>query len=66
MYYNYHFCIKYLSMREYRELNDEVKIKISRSMTGGKKSESTKQKISDSMKRYWANVPSKGGNHEEG
>lgn len=48
-------------MRRYRELDDEVKIKISRSMTGIKKSETTKKKISDSMKKYWESVPSRQG-----
>lgn len=48
-------------MRTCRELNDDVKEKISRSMTGKAKSENHKQKISDSMKKYWEGIPSKNG-----
>lgn len=54
-------------MRTCRELNDDVREKISRSMTGMKKSETHRKRISDGMKRYWETIPSKGGgSHEEG
>jgi hypothetical protein len=47
------------SKRIYRELNDETKQKISAAMRGKQKSSSHKQNISNSMKRYWADVPHK-------
>lgn len=54
-------------MRNYRELQQETKDKISRSMTGIKKSENHRKRISDSMKKYWETIPSKGGgSNEEG
>lgn len=52
----------------YRELQQETKDKISRSMTGIKKSENHRKRISDGMKKYWEKIPSTkgGGSNEEG
>ena len=43
--------------RQYRELGDETKEKISLSTTGKPKSEQHKQRISQAMKDYWQQVP---------
>ena len=45
--------------RIYRELDAETKRKISKANTGKRKSESHKQHLSQSMKRYWQGVPNK-------
>ena len=45
--------------RIYRELDTETKQKISKANTGKRKSESHKQHLSQSMKRYWQGVPNK-------
>ena len=45
--------------RQYRDLPDEVKQKISASTRGRAKSYDHKQHISQGMKRYWETVPSK-------
>jgi len=45
--------------RQYRELDDATKEKISRSTTGVKKSDLHKQHISQAMKDYWKSVPHK-------
>lgn len=45
--------------RIYRELDAETKQKISKANTGKRKSESHKQHLSQSMKRYWQGVPHK-------
>ena len=47
--------IKY--KREFRELSDETKLKISRSSSNKPKTDSHKQHISQAMKRYWKSVP---------
>ena len=43
--------------RQYRELNDETKEKISQSTKGKHKTELHKDHISQSMIRYWQSVP---------
>lgn len=54
-------------MRKYRNLEQETKDKISRSMTGMKKSENHRKRLSDALKKYWETIPCKGGgNNEEG
>lgn len=54
-------------MRKYRNLEQETKDKISATMSGIRKSESHRQRISDGMKKYWETIPYKGGgNNEEG
>lgn len=45
--------------RQYRELSDETKEKISLSTTGVRKSDLHKQHISQAMKDYWKGVPHK-------
>lgn len=50
--------------RQYRNLNDEVKQKISTSTKGRAKSYDHKQHISQGMKKYWSSVPSKPLSHE--
>jgi hypothetical protein len=48
-----------VNKRQYRELDDNVKMKISKSSTGKAKSASHKQHISQSLKKYWDSVPSR-------
>ena len=43
--------------RQYRELDDETKMKISASSRGKHKSEQHKQHISQAMRDYWETVP---------
>mgnify|MGYP003302639374 CR=1 FL=1 len=45
--------------RQYRELSDITKQKISKATIGKSKSASHKEHISQAMKRYWSSVPSK-------
>ena len=43
--------------REYRELDDDTKMKIAASQRGRKKSEAHRQHISQAMTEYWQTVP---------
>jgi len=43
--------------RQYRELDDETKQKISNSSRNRPKSEQHKERISQSMHKYWETVP---------
>ena len=45
--------------RQYRELDQETKEKISRSTTGKSKSDLHKQHISLAMRKYWSRIPNK-------
>ena len=45
--------------RQYRELSDEIKQKISNSSRNRPKSDQHKQHISQGMKDYWQNVPNR-------
>ena len=45
--------------RQYRDLPDEVKQKISASTKGKAKSYDHKQHISQGMRKYWSGVPNK-------
>ena len=45
--------------RQYRQLSDETKNKISTSAKNRPKTETHKQHIQQSMLRYWSTVPSK-------
>ena len=45
--------------RQYRELSDETKQKISNSSRNRPKSDQHKQHISQGMKNYWQNVPNR-------
>ena len=50
--------------RQYRDLPDETKQKISASTKGRAKSYDHKLHISQGMKKYWSSVPSKPQSHE--
>ena len=45
--------------RQYRELSDETKAKISQSMKGKSKSFTHREAISNSLKDYWKTIPNK-------
>ena len=45
--------------RQFRELSDETKKKISQSSQGKRKSSFHRQHISQALKRYWDTVPSR-------
>ena len=45
--------------RQFRDMEDDVKQKISQRLKNRGKSSEHAQKISDSMKRYWKTVPPK-------
>ncbi len=45
--------------REYRELSDMTKAKISQTMRGRSKSFTHKENISKGLKNYWEKVPNK-------
>jgi hypothetical protein len=45
--------------RQYRELSDETKQKISNSSRNRPKSDQHKQHISQGMKDYWQNIPNR-------
>jgi len=46
-------------MRQYRELNDITKAKISQSMKGRSKTPTHKENISNGLKAYWQTIPNK-------
>ena len=43
--------------RQYRDLRDDTKMRISQSLKGRSHSETHKQAISNVMKAYWATIP---------
>lgn len=45
--------------RQFRELDDATKLRISQKMRGRSMSDTHKQAISDSMKAYWDTIPNK-------
>ena len=45
--------------RQFRQLNDMTKLRISQSLRGRSMSETHKHDISDGMKAYWATIPNK-------
>lgn len=45
--------------RQFRELDDATKLRISQRLKGRSMSDSHKQAISNSMKAYWATIPNK-------
>ena len=57
------FIKKHIDMknytRQYRQLSDETKSKISTSAKNKSKSEEHKRRIQQSMLRYWQTVPNK-------
>lgn len=48
--------------RKYRELSDETRERISKSNKGKKKGVMHRQKLSQSLKKYWQGVPSRAEN----
>jgi len=48
-----------VNKRQYRELSDMTKFKISQSMKGRSKSDTHREAISNGMKCYWQGVPSR-------
>lgn len=50
--------------RQYRQLDDTTKQKISQSLKGRTKSSTHAQAISDGLKKYWTTVPSQPNNNE--
>lgn len=53
-------------MRQFRELDDETKRKISASTIGKSKSYDHRLHISQGMKKYWQGVPYKDGAQNKG
>ncbi len=43
--------------RQYRDLTDATKLRISQKLKGRSMSDSHRQAISDSMKAYWSTIP---------
>ena len=43
--------------REFRNLRDDTKMRISQSLRGRSHSETHKQAISDALKAYWLTIP---------
>lgn len=46
-------------MREYRQLSDMTKAKISQSMKGRTKTPTHRENISNGLKSYWQTIPNK-------
>lgn len=45
--------------RQYRELSDMTKAKISQKLKGRSKADTHKENISNGMKKYWETIPNK-------
>ena len=54
------------SKRQFRELSDETKAKISQSMRNRSKSFSHREKISNGLKNYWKTIPNEPTENKEG
>ena len=54
------------SKRQYRQLSDETKAKISQSMRNKSKSYTHKENISNGLKNYWKTIPNKPTENKEG
>lgn len=52
--------------RQFRELSDETKAKISQAMKGKVKTFTHKENISNGLKNYWTTVPNKPTNEKVG
>lgn len=50
--------------RQYRQMDDTTKQKISQALRGRTKSTTHAQSISDGLKNYWKQVPNKPNNNE--
>ena len=48
-----------LMKRQFRELNDDTKLRISQALKGRGLTDNHKQAISDGMRAYWATIPNK-------
>ena len=51
--------------RQFRELNDDTKLRISQALKGRGLTDSHKQAISDGMRAYWATIPNKPSENNE-
>ena len=51
--------------RQFRDLRDDTKKRISQSLKGRSFSDSHKQAISDAMRQYWATIPSRPSENNE-
>ena len=51
--------------RQFRELNDDTKQRISHALKGRGLTDNHKQAISDGMKAYWASIPNKPSENNE-
>ena len=51
--------------RQFRDLRDDTKMRISQSLRGRSFSETHKQAISDAMKAYWSSIPYKDEENNE-
>ena len=51
--------------RQYRQLNDTIKQKISQSLRSRTKSATHTQAISNGLKKYWATVPNQPNNENK-
>ena len=54
------------SKRQFRELSDATKAKISQAMRGKSKSFTHKENISNGLKKYWETIPYKPTNEKVG
>ncbi|MGM9822522.1 MAG: NUMOD3 domain-containing DNA-binding protein [Muribaculaceae bacterium] len=54
------------SKRQFRELSDATKAKISQAMRGKSKSFTHKENISSGLKNYWKTIPNKPTNEKVG
>ena len=52
--------------RQYRQLSDETKAKISQSMRNKSKTPTHRENISNGLKDYWTTVPNKPTNNKAG
>ena len=54
------------SKRQFRQMSDETKAKISQSMRNKSKSFSHKENISNGLKNYWKTIPNRPIENKEG
>lgn len=52
-------------IRQFREMDDATKMRISQALKGRSMSDSHKQAISDAMKAYWATIPNRPSENNE-
>ncbi|MBR5493921.1 MAG: hypothetical protein IKV77_12465 [Alistipes sp.] len=51
--------------RQFRELNDDTKLRISQALKGRGLTDSHKEAISNGMRAYWATIPNKPSENNE-